>query len=282
MKFSLILATLGRDKEVEMYLESLRKQTYKNFELIIVDQNKEDFIEKKYEKLKNEMDIKYIRSDKKGLSISRNIGLKYVTGDIIAFPDDDCEYPENILYNVNEFFKNNTDINVMTCKSKDQSTGEDSNGKWLDIKTLVDTNNVLKAGISYTIFIKQDKVEDVTFDEKLGVGAYFGSGEESDMVLNLLHNPKYKALYTPDYCVYHPNKEENVDRSYNYALGLGALIKKEITVRNNKSYILKGILDIVCKPIVGMALGIVTFNRKKYKLYKNRFLGRVKGFIQYK
>ncbi len=281
MKFSLILATLGRDKEVEMYLESLRNQTYKNFELIIVDQNKEDFIQQKYEKLKNEVEIKYIKSDRKGLSISRNIGLQYVTGDIIAFPDDDCEYPENILYDVNEFFKNNQDINVMTCKSKDKLTGGDSNGKWLDSKTLVDTNNVLKAGISYTIFIKQDKVSDVIFDERLGVGAYFGSGEESDMVLNLLHNPKYKALYTPDYCVYHPNKEENVDRSYNYALGLGALIKKEIKFRNNKKYMLKAVVDIICKPIVGMGLGIVTFNSRTFKLYKNRFLGRVKGFIQY-
>ncbi len=37
MKFSLILATLGRDKEVTNFLESLKNQSYKNFELIVVD-----------------------------------------------------------------------------------------------------------------------------------------------------------------------------------------------------------------------------------------------------
>jgi len=41
MKISLVLATLGKDLEEVDFLKSLLLQTYNNFELIIIDQNKE-------------------------------------------------------------------------------------------------------------------------------------------------------------------------------------------------------------------------------------------------
>ena len=51
MKFSLILATLGRDIELVSFLNSLKNQTYRDFELIIIDQNQDkkiDAIVKKF------------------------------------------------------------------------------------------------------------------------------------------------------------------------------------------------------------------------------------------
>jgi len=45
MKFSLILATLGRDNEIAKFLESLKNQSYKEFELIVVDQNQDGKID---------------------------------------------------------------------------------------------------------------------------------------------------------------------------------------------------------------------------------------------
>jgi glycosyltransferase involved in cell wall biosynthesis len=38
-KFSIILATIERTRELENFLESLKSQTYNNFELIVIDQN---------------------------------------------------------------------------------------------------------------------------------------------------------------------------------------------------------------------------------------------------
>lgn len=106
MKFSLILATLGRDKEVANFLESLKNQSYKNFELIVVDQNQDGKIDNIIQEYKKDFFINHIKIKEKGLSYARNVGLKYINGEIVAFPDDDCEYPENLLENDKSFISN--------------------------------------------------------------------------------------------------------------------------------------------------------------------------------
>ena len=42
MKFSLVMATLGRSEEIKIFLDSLSDQDYKNFEIIIVNDNDRD------------------------------------------------------------------------------------------------------------------------------------------------------------------------------------------------------------------------------------------------
>ncbi|RKY19947.1 MAG: glycosyltransferase family 2 protein, partial [Planctomycetota bacterium] len=93
MKFSLIMGTYGRDKILRSFLESLRKQTYRDFKFIIVDQNTDYRIKRICDEYSLDFEIRYIRADKPGLSHARNIGLKHISDGIIAFPDDDCEYP---------------------------------------------------------------------------------------------------------------------------------------------------------------------------------------------
>ena len=68
MKVSLIMPTINVTKELDLFLKSLTEQIYKNFELIIIDQNagNEAFeIVKKYE---DDFEIKYIKSEQAGLS----------------------------------------------------------------------------------------------------------------------------------------------------------------------------------------------------------------------
>ena len=97
MKVSLVMPTINVTTELELFLKSLRTQTYKDFELIVVDQNEgnEAFeIVKDYEE---EFKIKYAKSDEKGLSLNRNRGLVLMEGEIVGFPDDDCEYQPDTL-----------------------------------------------------------------------------------------------------------------------------------------------------------------------------------------
>jgi len=227
MKFSLVMATLGRDKEPVLFLESLKLQSYTNFELIIVDQNEDDRIDKIVSGYN--MDILVIKSTIKGVSYNRNIGIKRVTGDIIGFPDDDCEYEPDTLMKIATFFKENTNYSFYTCNTKDK---EKIGSVFRSLKKDCNINliNFLNTGISFTMFIRKEALAGFTLDERLGLGTYFGSGEESDLLLFLLKK-KLKGKYFAKNYIFHPAKIELLPkRVKTYSLGHGAMFRKAISV----------------------------------------------------
>ena len=150
MNFSLILCTVNRTKEVKEFLASLINQSYKNFEVVVVDQNKDDRILKIIEIFPT-LTIKYLTSEI-GLSKARNIGLKNTIGDIVCFPDDDCTYPNKLLENVKDFFEN-FDYNILMGKTIDKITKEIVAGKLNYKSTILNPNNIL--GSYTTLFIRK-------------------------------------------------------------------------------------------------------------------------------
>ena len=281
MKFSLIMATLGRSDETEIFLHSLDLQDYRNFELIIVDQNEENILESIIDKYRDKFHIKHIRIKEKGLSLARNVGMKYVTGDIVAFPDDDCAYSEGILTFINKFFKNNNKIDFVTFKLRDKDTQEDSNLKWYDQNVEITYKNIFRTVISPSIFIKIKSIKDVFFDENLGVGRKYGSGEESDMALELLHRG-YRGMYLIDFIIYHPNKKEPMNKIYSYGLGYGAVIKKHVKCRNGNNFVLNYLIkDSIIKSIAGIIINVFKLDSYGINSYKKRMISRVKGYLEY-
>ncbi len=121
------MPTINVTDELELFLKSLKEQTYKDFELIAVDQNNDDRAYKILEKYEDDFEIKYMKSDRKGLSLNRNRGLLVMDGEITGFPDDDCEYQPDTLEKVVKFFKENEDKRIYSCRTlergKDYGTG---------------------------------------------------------------------------------------------------------------------------------------------------------------
>src|ERR1035437_10094479 len=99
MKFSLVLCTINRTREVAEFLASLNEEIYKDFELFIVDQNKDDRLQAIRAPYQLYINIKYFKSAP-GLSRARNTAIPLISGDILAFPDDDCIYPAILLKEV--------------------------------------------------------------------------------------------------------------------------------------------------------------------------------------
>ncbi len=276
MKVSLIMPTINVTGELELFLKSLKEQTYKDFEVVAVDQNTDDRAFKILQKYEDDFEIKYMKSDKRGLSLNRNRGMLVMEGSIVGFPDDDCEYSSDTLEKVVTFFKENKDKRLYSCRTlergKDYGTGIMSE-KDMELKK----GNVENTVKSITFFVNYALEDIILFDEKLGVGATFGSGEETDYVLTLLHRG-YKGNYFSQDIIYHPAKKgnyEDLDRAYKYALGYGALVKKEVMGRKNFSYYFKYLKKLL-RNIGGM---IFTKNRKYHITV---FKGRIKGFKSYK
>ena len=91
---SIIIPTYNRADVIERALNSVISQTYKNFEVIIVDDgskdNTEEVVNNFIKKLKNKFKIQYIRLPKNyGANFARNYGIKLSEGDLIAFLDSD-------------------------------------------------------------------------------------------------------------------------------------------------------------------------------------------------
>jgi len=226
MKFSLILATINRTNEIILFINSLMSQKFTNYELIIIDQNNDDRVKNIYDSYKSKFDIQYYKSDIKGLSINRNIGLVHVSGDIVAFPDDDCEYCPDTLEKVVSFFTNKPDFDFYTCNTKEKESDFSIVSNLKD-DTIITKFNIMKAGISFTIFVRNSSLNLFRFDEKLGLGAEFGSGEESDLLLFLLKNNN-KGYYFANNYIFHPSKQNTPEKMYNYGKGYGALHKKAV------------------------------------------------------
>lgn len=95
---SIILCTYNRARLVKRAIGSVLTQSYRNWELIIVDDGSEDDTRQVVVPLAlSEPRIKYFYHPNKGLARSRNIGIALALGDYVTFLDSDDEYCENHL-----------------------------------------------------------------------------------------------------------------------------------------------------------------------------------------
>jgi glycosyltransferase involved in cell wall biosynthesis len=273
MKFSLIMATYGRSNEIENFLISLKNQTYKNFELIVIDQNEDDKAYKIIKKFQNDINIIYLKVDFKGLSKARNYGLNYASGKVIAFPDDDCEYPNDLLENVKNFFENN-DFEIFCVLAIDKFKNKESLGRWFKKSKKINIINFMRVCPSPCLFIRtKEKLE---FDENFGINSKFYSSEEMDLVFRLLKKG-YKGYFERKIFIYHPYKEDAKERAYYYGIGMGAFFRKHL--KNDFKLIFPFVENLIIRPIGGMILNV--FRKEKFLKNYCSFKGRWKGFLSY-
>ena len=96
MKVSIVIPTYKRVDYLDRLLKSIEVQTFKEFEVIVVDDNSPNIIEyepiiEKYKNIFNE--FKFItKKENRGAPHSRNIGIKEAKYDLIALVDDDDEW----------------------------------------------------------------------------------------------------------------------------------------------------------------------------------------------
>lgn len=278
MLISLVMPTLNRYDDIDLLMQSLQRQTYKNFELIVIDQNDNNKVEEIVSKYKEEIVVKYVKSDKIGLSYNRNIGIKMAKGKIIAFPDDDCVYEDDTLEKVIKFFEENDDYRLYSCKTMDANK-VDCFKKMYDGRCEISSTNIMDTLTSITFFINFKNDNYTRFDEKLGVGGEYGSGEEIDYVLDLL-SKGYKGRYFGENIIYHPAKKhskskEKYQRDFNYGRGFGALCKKEIVYRKNYKFI-----KVMGYKILRNIGGIILNKDRDY--HDATIKGRIEGFRKYK
>lgn len=272
MKFSLVLATVGRFEELKRFLESLGEQREAAFELIVVDQNSDDRLVPLLESYTAQFPLTHLRSER-GLSRARNIGLKHITGDIVAFPDDDCWYAPDVCIRVSEFFLRHPNCDGLTGRhalpSGKPSAGWDQRAGWLSMK------NVWRRAISFSIFLRKRVVHEVAgFDETLGAGSSGGEGEETDYLLSALRKG-LRLYYEPSVLVFHPNlrryDSQARRKQYSDALGFGRVLRKH-------NYPLALVLYFMIRPVAGALLKLAIGRPSEALRHWAMFRGRIAGY----
>lgn len=106
-KISIVMCTFNREKYITKAIDSVLKQEYKNWELIIVDDGSTDNTRKKLEKyLSAFKNIIYLKQNNRGPAEARNLGIKFANGGVVTFLDsDDTIMPEHLTKR-NEVLKN--------------------------------------------------------------------------------------------------------------------------------------------------------------------------------
>ena len=271
---SLIVATLNRVAEVDRLLGSLDGQNYKQFEVIVVDQNPDDRLVPAFERHPG-LVIKHLRSQP-GISRARNAGLRAVEGDIIAIPDDDCWYPEQLLGQVAVWFRSHPEfgiLNVVKRSAENELVGPN----WPTAALNCTRADVWRCAISSAIFMRRSVCDAVgDFNEALGVGAAsrYQSGEETDYVLRALEQG-FQMWYEPSLTVHHPPLH-SIDRvrrtSYRFALGAGYVLRVH-------DYPLHLVAEQVMRSFAGAAVSLLSGEVAQAHAYLLRGSGQLVGYI---
>jgi glycosyltransferase involved in cell wall biosynthesis len=271
---SLVVATVGRTQELDRLLASMASQTFKNVEVIIVDQNGDDRVKRTIERWKHGVRYVHVRSPR-GLSRARNLGITLASGCVIGFPDDDCWYPDDLLLQVKDWFDRQPAYDFLCCTAQDES-GREVASRWPGRSRVIDRDSVLRACASASLVIRKAALDHTGgFDERMGLGAAtpFQSAEDSDLALRCLHSGR-KGWFEKQLHVYHPHKAAEgaaSSRAFGYGMGFGCLLRMH-------GYPPRTLLYHVARALGGASKSLLLADPGKAHFYWNSAAGRLKGY----
>jgi glycosyltransferase involved in cell wall biosynthesis len=277
MKVSLVTGTLGaRSDRFAVLLNSLASGTHRDIELIVVDQSQEHNHLSALLSEHRWFPILHLRS-KPGLSRARNVGLAEVTGDIVAFPDDDSWYPETLLSSVVQRFRSDPSLGGLAGRPVD-AEGHSSFPRWDLRPGRIDRFNVWRRCNSNALFLSRAAVGRVgEFDESLGVGSGtpWGAAEDIDYPLRVLA-AGLTLHYDPTLLVHHPRITPSFDpasaaRAESYGRGMGRVLRKH-------GYPWWFVLYQGARPLGGALISAATGRLAKARYHRAVLRGRRQGW----
>jgi glycosyltransferase involved in cell wall biosynthesis len=249
--FDLVVASVDRVAQLGELFASLGRQTHKDFRVLLVDQNDDDRLEEVIRDHPS-LRLEHLRSPR-GLAHARNVALNRLEADVVAFPDDDCTYPDDLLERVA----------TRLTPDLDGLTGREP--WWPAGPARLTRDNLWNRAISFTIFLRRALVERVgAFDESLGLPR--SSGEETEYLVRAIAAGA-RIEYDPSLVVDHPRKQVDLP-----ALGaregesIGYILRKH-------RYPPGAVARMLVRPAVGM---VVEPRRAAFHLATLR--GRVRGY----
>ena len=207
---SIIVPVYNAEKYLDQCIQSILSQTYKDFELLLIDDGSLDFSLKICEQYKNiDKRVKVFQKINGGVSSARNLGIERAKGSLLSFCDADdiidkqmyeilldCFYKKNVDRVVGGYRYLYPDGHYLDCKKRLEDgiySREDLLSCMIDDGTL---SGFLFSGVNNSIFKKEiiDKFN-IRFDEKIKYNEDSLFSFEYCLNSNTLYSLQSKMLY---------------------------------------------------------------------------------------
>lgn len=225
-RFTLIIATIVRTNELRRLLESLTQQGFSDYEVILVDQNHDNRLQDVVEEFVGRVPVLRISSPK-GVSRARNLGLRKASGELIAFPDDDCWYFPGLLAKIDQWFRDHPRYSILAVGAVDEE-GVPSGNRWLQSACDLLPINVFRTTFCSSLFFRWEALYGNYFDEAMD------RGEETDLVLRILDSG-LRGRFDRGWHIGHPRRDMLSgsiprQRADSYGTGMGYVLRKHSLV----------------------------------------------------
>ena len=190
-----IIPTYNRGKIISNSIKSVLNQTFKNLEIIVIDDGSNDNTKEVIDKL-NDDRIKYIKLNKNcGGSFARNLGIKIASGQFISFQDsDDIYLPNKIEMQLKNIINKKSDLDFCKIKVFINSTFDYLVPNCQQEKSILEGNiisDLISKGnfiSTQAILIKKKFMQAHLFDPKIP------RLQDYDIILSMI--PKVRISYT--------------------------------------------------------------------------------------
>jgi len=227
--FSLIVPTVDRAAELERLLTSLQGQTLRDFEVLIVDQNADDRVAAVVERCGGGLSVVHLRCQR-GTSRARNLGIRRATGTVLAFPDDDCWYPPDVLQEVWAELSAHPQWDGLAIRARNDR-GKLTGNNLDHVRGRVTHLNSLRRGNANCLFLRRQVLTRVEgFDETLGPAARWPASEDIDLLYRVAH-AGFHIRFLSDLYVGHDEMirgfgVEARNKVHRYSTGFGRVLRK--------------------------------------------------------
>ena len=212
-RVSVVICTHSKQRGVEALLcvQSVRKQTLKPYEIILVLDNPDKNL-RMFHASRIPSDVTMISSEGHGLGNARNTGIRKATGDIVAFIDDDATADRNWLENLIKSYEN---AQVVGVGGLVQAIWENGRPIWFpeeldwivgcSYKGLPEHKSLLRNPIGCNMSFRRRVFEKAGyFRLKSRVDLTLLAADETEFSIRVLRRiPKARIIYEPSALTYH-------------------------------------------------------------------------------
>lgn len=226
-----VITTKNRADVLSRAIDSVLHQSYKNIELVIVDDGSQDATPEVIQRYQEKQRLIYLRNEKSlGAPRARNQGIKRARGEFIAGLDDDDEWHEDRI----SILLQNYDDSYACITSNDRMISGDKSVVWHKTAIIKLDDLLYSNQVGNQVLVEKKRLEAVGgFDESLD------AAQDFDLWIRLCE--KYgpvKNVKTPLQNVYQDSLKQRISNSKAQLRGYLTVYKKHKSkmTRNQRRY----------------------------------------------